>query len=232
MKTITQTTLCLLLATAAGRAQCLVIDDFTTGKYKVQLSTPNATTTNYSDPNYIQAGAMLGGTRETALMVSGNPFGQMGELSVDNTNKVLVIGSGIREFFRLDLVYGQSLTAPLRYHPTGCDRFRVSFDSSSQQALNFNIVAYQSGGPGYSLGINVFPTATGQSFCVDFPFDKFVTNAGNIPQAFASKGIDMVDLVLQSGAAVGANAFAMTKVETVSAATAASALCAFRANNQ
>lgn len=232
MKTFTRTTLYLLLATVAVRAQCLVIDDFSTGKYKVQLSTPNTTMTNYSDPDYVQAGTMLGGTRETAFMVSGNPFGHSGELTVDNTNNALVISSSVREFFRLDLVYGQSLTAPLGYHPTGCDRFRVSFDSSSQQGLNFNIVLYQSGGPGYSAGINVFPRPADVPFCVDFPFDQFVTNAGNIPQAFADKGIDSLDLVLQSGAAVGANAFAMTQVETVSASTAAAKPCAFVANNQ
>jgi hypothetical protein len=50
---------------------------------------------------------------------------------------------------------------PLKYHPSGCDRFRVSFDSSSQQALNFNIVVWEDGGPNYSLGINVFPTSAG-----------------------------------------------------------------------
>jgi hypothetical protein len=228
---LTQVALTLLLAAGVCSAQCLVIDDFTTGKYKVQLRAPNATTTNYSDPNYIQTGNMLGGSRETAFEVAGNPFGQTGELSVAN-NGALVIGSGTREFFRLDLLYGQSLTAPLGYFPTGCDRFRVNFDSSSQQGLNFNIVVWQRGGPIYSAGINVFPTSAGQPFCVDFPFDNFVTNAGPIPQTFANKGIDAIDVVLQSGAAVGANAFAITKVKTVNAATAAATPCAFVAKNQ
>jgi hypothetical protein len=207
-----------------------MIDDFTTGKYDVRLRTPNATTTNYSDPNYVQTGTMLGGSRETAFMIAGNPFSQTGELSVANGNGMLVIGSGVKEFFRLDLVYG--VRTPLKYHPSGCDRFRVSFDSSSQQALNFNIVVWQDGGPNYSLGINVFPTSAGQPFCVDFPFDRFVTNSGPIPESFASRGIDTVDLVLQSGAAVGANSFAMHKVETMSSASAAAKPCGFVANNQ
>src|SRR5262249_54116526 len=128
-------------------------------------------------------------------MVSGNPFSQTGELTVAGGTPGLVIGSGVRQFLRLDLVYGQGLTAPLAYHPVDCDRFRVTFDSSSQQAINFNVVAFQSGGPGYSLGINLFPTTAGQPFCVDFPFDKFVTNAGPVPQAFAARGIDSLDLV-------------------------------------
>ena len=232
MKTLTRLTVSLVLAAGACTAQCLVIDDFTTGKYKIQLSTPNTTTTNYSDPNEIQNGNMLGGARETAFMIAGNPFSQVGEISVADSGSALVISSGVREFFRLDLVYGQGLTAPLGYHPNGCDRFRVTFDSSSQQGLNFNLVVFQSGGLNYSEGINLFPTTAGAPFCVDFPFDRFVTNSGPIPQAFAGQGIDMVDVVLQSGAAVGANAFAITKLETVSAATAAATPCAFVANNQ
>jgi hypothetical protein len=216
----------------AGAPRSVCSDDFTTGKYDVQLAPINATATNYSDPDMFQNGTMLGGVRETAFEISGGAFGQRTELSVANAGHALAVTSGTREFFRVDLVYGQSLTAPLKYHPTGCDRFRVTFDSSSQQGLNFNAVVYQGGGPVYSEGINVFPTAASQQFCVDFPFDKFVTNAGPIPQSFASKGIDMVDLVLQSGAAVGANAFAITKIETVDSVTATEHACAFLAANK
>src|SRR5581483_687383 len=161
MRTLTQTALALLVTLGACSAQCLVIDDFTTGKYKVQFSAPNVTSNNYSDPNYIQPGTMLGGTRETAFLVSGNPFSQVGQLSVARNPGKLVIGSGIRQFFRIDLVYGNSVARPLAYHPTACDRFRVTFDSSSQQGINFNIVAFQSGGPIYSEGINLFPTTAG-----------------------------------------------------------------------
>ncbi len=232
MQTLPGLTASFILAIGACSAQCLVIDDFTMGKYKVQLSTPNATTNNYSDPNRNQNGNMLGGARETAFMIAGNPFSQVGQLSVAGSGSALVIGSGTREFFRLDMVYGQALNAPLGYHPNGCDRFRVTFDSSSQQGLNFNLVVFQPGGPNYSEGINLFPTTAGQPFCVDFPFGSFVTNSGPIPQSFAAKGIDSIDVVLQSGAAIGANAFAITKFETVSAATAAAKPCAFVANNQ
>jgi hypothetical protein len=231
MKTLVQAMYSLMLAGAACSGQCLVIDDFTAGSYKVRISTPNARTTNYDDSHRVQVGKMLGGRRETAFMIAGNPFAQTGELAVESTLGTLIIGSGTREFFRLDLVYGQGIVMPLKYYPVGCDRFRVTFDSSSQQGINFNIVLYQDGGIGYSEGINLFPTTAGAPFCVDFPFDGFVTNSGPIPQAFASKGIDSIDLVLQSGAAVGANSFAMTKVETVSSSTAAAKPCAFIAAN-
>ena len=232
MKGFSQAMFVAFTTVAACSAQCLVIDDFSTGKYKVQVNPINATATNYSDPNLFQAGAMLGGQRETAFEVAGGPFGQTAELSVANSGHALAITAGTKEFFRIDLVYGQSLTAPLKYHPTDCDRFRVSFDSSSQQGINFNIVTYQSGGPGYSEGINLFPTTAGGPFCVDFPFEGFVTNAGPIPQSFATRGIDSLDFVLQAGAAAGANAFAITKIETVDAATAAASPCAFVAANK
>lgn len=232
MKRLLLTTFLAAVTIGACSAQCLVIDDFTTGQYKVQFHPINTTATNYSDPNRYQPGSMLGGLRYTAFEVTGGPFGQAAELRVANSGHALAITTGTKEFFRIDLVYGQSLTAPLRYHPTDCDRFRVSFDSSSQQSINFNVVVYQSGGPGYSEGINLFPTTAALPFCVDFPFSGFVTNAGKIPQSFASKGIDSIDLVLQSGASVGANAFAMTKIETVDAQTAAERPCSFVAANR
>ena len=83
------------------------------------------------------------------------------------------------------------------------------------------------------MGMNLFPHCGRPTvLCVDFPFDNFVTNTSPIPQAFTNKGIDAIDVVLQSGAAVGANAFAITKVKTVSTATATATPCAFVAKNQ
>jgi hypothetical protein len=232
MKRLSKTVLCFFVTVAACCAQCVVIDDFTTGKYKVQFNPINATATNYSDPKMYQTGAMLGGEREAAFQVAGGPFGQMAELSVANSGNALAITNGTKEFFRLDLVYGPAANDPLHYHPTGCDRFRVSFDSSSQQGINFNVVVFQSGGPSYQEGMNVFPTTGRQGFCVDFPFDEFGTNAGPIPQSFASMGIDIIDFVLQAGTAAGANAFAITKAETVDSVTAATHPCAFIAANK
>jgi hypothetical protein len=211
-------------------AQCRAIDDFSVGGYGSTLSTPNARTTNGSDKFRFQTGTtILGARRDVEFAIAGNPFGLTGELSIAGIGGGLVIGSGTRQFFRLDVLYGDALNAPLDYHPTGCDRFRVTFDSSSQQALNLTIEVYQPGGPNYSDGINLFPTAAGQPFCVDFPFDQFVTNAGPILQSFASQGVSMLDLIAQSGAAVGANSFAITRFETVGASAAP---CPFVARNR
>jgi hypothetical protein len=41
-----------------------------------------------------------------------------------------------------------------------------------------------------------------------------------------------MDMILQSGPVIGANNFAITKIETVDSGTAAAAPCAYVANNQ
>jgi hypothetical protein len=50
MKRLLQSMLLVGLTIGACSAQCLVIDDFTTGKYKVQFHPINTTATNYSGP--------------------------------------------------------------------------------------------------------------------------------------------------------------------------------------
>jgi hypothetical protein len=84
MKRFSQAMLVLLTTIGGCSAQCILFDDFTTGKYDVQLSPINTTATNYSDANMFQNGTMLGGVRETAFEISGGSFGQKTELSVAN----------------------------------------------------------------------------------------------------------------------------------------------------
>jgi len=47
-----------------------------------------------------------------------------------------------------------------------------------------------------------------------------------VAQDFANKGINAVDFIFQTGSAIGANEFAITKVETVDPTTAALNPCA------
>lgn len=221
----------LLLVPTAAWPQCQVIDDFTTGKYRVRLDTPNATTTNYADPKRAQTGTMLGGVRVTAFLVAGNPFGQPGELNVAKSGPQLVISEGTRQFFRLDMQYGQDTNfnnVPLGYSPTGCDRFRVTFDSNSR-VLNFNTLVFSPGTTYYQLGINMDASPSPAPFCVDFPFDNFIKGGTSTKglQNFAGDGIDFLDFIFQSGSAIGANDFAVTKIETVSPATAIASPCTF-----
>jgi hypothetical protein len=48
-----------------------------------------------------------------------------------------------------------------------------------------------------------------------------------VPQDFAGKGIDLLDFIFQSGSAIGANAFAITKIQTLDQATATTNPCMF-----
>jgi len=227
-------TLLLFVMAAAARASsgCLVIDNFTQGKYRVRFDTAS---NNFTDSKRAQTGNnILGGVRNPFFLYAPNPsFGLIGELVVARDGAPLAVSMGPRAFFRLDLMYGLDantppMSAPLGYFPTGCDRFRVGFDSNSR-VLNFNVEVFQTNGQIFLVGLNLVPNDTGLPFCVDFPFANFVTNVGP-PQQFATNGIGGIDVIFQSGSAIGANDFAVTKFETVTPATAAASPCAFVAN--
>ena len=212
----------MVLAPVALWAQCQVIDDFTSGPVRLGLRIPNTSVAK------TQTGSMLGGVRGTAFLIGGNQFLQPAEIDIDNGGP-LVMTTGLREFFRLDMVYGVNASfvfTPLGYHPTGCDRFRVTFDSASR-VLNFNILAFQ--GPGitpFQDGINLDPGPFLSPFCVDFLFSNFITGAPNTPEDFAGQGLNALDFIFQSGSAIGANEFAITKIETVDPITAGANPCA------
>lgn len=180
-----------------------------------------------------QAGATLGGVRTTFFVLGQNPFRMIGELAVANGGAPMAVGMGTREFFSLYLLYGLDAggnVAGLGYFPAGCDRLRVTFDSNSR-LLNFTVLAYQTGTPAPSqAGINLSPSPSGSPLCVDFPFDTFVSGGG-APQEFATKGIGILNLIFNSGSEIGASDFAVTRFETVDAATAAANPCAFAVTN-
>src|SRR5712692_918277 len=206
----------LILTPAAAWAQCQVIDDFSTGTVLMSLRVPN------TQVAHTETGSMLGGVRANVFRITANQFFQPAELDAHLGGGPLVLTTGLRGFFREDLVYGLDTNfalKPLGYKPVGCDRFRIAFDSASQ-GLNFNIVPFQ--GPGvtpFQDGINLDPSPfAGNPFCVDFLFTNF-TSPGT-PQDFAGKGINAIDFVFQSGSAIGANEFAITKIETTDLATA------------
>jgi hypothetical protein len=214
----------LVLTPAAAWAQCQVLDDFTSGPVRLILRVPNSST------RHVETGTMIGGARLNVFRLGPNQFLQAGELDADVSGPY-VLTMGVREFFRVDLAYGVTAAGTLNllgYHPAGCDRFRVSFNAASQ-VLNFNVEPFQA--PGFTPflnGINLNPvSAAGNPFCADFLFTHFVTNAPGITQDFAGKGIDFIDFIFQSGSANGANAFALTRIETTDLATATANPCMF-----
>jgi hypothetical protein len=200
----------MLLTVAAAWPQCQVIDDFTTGKVRTSLRTPNTSSTD------IQMGSMLGGVRETIFLIGANQFLQPAEMDIDKGGP-LVVSTGVRESFRLDVQYGVDKNGafdPLGYYPTGCDRFRVTFDSASL-VLNFNILVFQGPlNPYFQDGLNLDPIPfAGNPFCVDFLFSNF-KNPLMVTQDFAGQGINGIDFIFQTGSVIGANDFAITKFET------------------
>jgi hypothetical protein len=219
-------TVLLLLAAGMAWPQCRVIDDFTTGITQMDLRVSGTGT----DTN-TQMGSMIGGLRHLNLFTYANPFLQLGEAKVEKGG-ALTVSNGVREFFRLEVFWGIDASnniVPLGYKPSGCDRFRVTFDSNSG-VVNFNVqvdtpVAL------FQDGINLpAGSATGLPFCVDFPFSNFVSNTPGAKPNFAAEGITYMDMILQSGPVTGANNFAITKIETVDSATAAGAPCAYVAS--
>jgi hypothetical protein len=207
----------LLLATAAGWAQtCPVIDDFTTGYTTAPLAlrTPNTSTRAF------QTAFVPGNVREEYFAIGSNNFAQPAELDIVNDPRgggALAVTTGTQEFFQLLLYYGVDThgnTAPLGYFPAwGCDRFRVTFDSSSV-GINFNFEVWTPNAAGtpastyFVDGLNTSPAVSGSPSCIDFPFTKFGPT-----QDFAHTGIDMMILILQSGSVIGANDFALKKIE-------------------
>jgi hypothetical protein len=211
----------LLFATTVGWAQtcppATVIDDFTTGL----TTTPLALRTPNTNVRAFQTGAsVLGGVREEYFAIGGNNFKQPAELDIvsdPNGGGALAVTTGTQEFFQLLLYYGVDThgnTAPLRYLPLpGCDRFRVTFDSSSV-GINFNFEVWTPNAAGarastyFIDGLNTAPATTGSPSCIDFPFTKFGPG-----QDFQHTGIDMMILILQSASAIGADDFALKKIE-------------------
>ena len=221
-------TVLILLAEGMAWSQCRVIDDFTTGTAQMDLRV-----TGTGVDSNTQAGSMIGGLRHVNFFTYQNPFLQQGETKVEKGGP-LTVSNGVREFFRLEVFWGIDATnkiVPLRYLPSGCDRFRVTFDSNSG-VVNFNVqvdtpVAL------FQDGINLpAGAATGLPFCVDFPFSNFVSNTPGAKPNFAVEDISYMDMILQSGPVIGANNFAITRVETIDSSTATIAPCAYVADNK
>jgi hypothetical protein len=174
---------------------------------------------------------MIGSLRHVNFFTYQNPFLQLGEAKVGND--ALTVSTGVRQWFRLEVYWGidsKGSIVPLGYKPVGCDRIRVTFDSNSG-ILNFN-VQVDTPATLFEDGINLpAGAASGLPFCVDFPFSNFLSNTPGAKPDFAAQGITLMDMVLQSGPLIGANNFAITKIETVDPGTAAAAPCTFVANN-
>lgn len=184
--------------------QLPMIDDFTTGRYRVNL--------RQNDDTNVQRGAKIAGCfRLTHFIVPpDNQFNQHATLNIRRQG-TLIVSSDYKVFHRLEVTYGvdaQGQNAPLNLNLRGggYDRFRVHFDGNDL-GVNFNIVVFDGSGNISSRGFNV--DAGTNPFDQDFLFDDFVSNG--TPADFTT--IAFITLVFQSGSAMGSNDYAITSFE-------------------
>jgi hypothetical protein len=204
----------------------LLIDDFTAGPYRVQLDGANQN--NSMDPGRVQRDPtgehILGGKRYTGFATGGTPYGQSAVLDIlPGGTAVLAQSAGVRVPAGLQMFYGldvsvlnQNVVTPLHANLTPYDRFRVTFDIADG-TLNFNMQIRGSNGGLSQLGINT-PGAistgspTGHTFCVEFPFEDFVSFA----PAPNLDDVSIIDLLIlgNSGGMFGTD-YAILRVEAV-----------------
>jgi hypothetical protein len=197
--------LAAFLALPLAASAQLMLDDFSSGSYKKQLSSGSDTNT--------QAGTMIGGKRLTVFSVcQSNPcglqnmFGQTASFQIRSKTKiapsVLIFSSGYYTSPRLDVEYGSA--GPLQLDLSNYDRLRVNFHGNDL-VVNFNIVAFS--GTKYSqTGCNL--TASTNQVSIDFPFAYFTSGAD-------FSNISAFDFIFQSGSAVGAEDWAVTSFQAI-----------------
>lgn len=216
------TTLLGIAALAAfpsgARAASSILDDFTTGRYRKHL--------RCGGDSAFQNGTMIGGVRNTSFLVpcggGANPFEQSASLEISKGGP-LAVDSGIRVFHRLEVIYGLAkgdVFTPLSLDVSGFDRLRVRFDSNDL-VLNFNVVVLMRDGTArVQAGCNIEPHTL--PFNVDLRFaSDFVTQLGTPDWS----DVDAIDIIFQSGSAIGANDFAVTAFGASDEADPGARLC-------
>jgi len=198
----------LAAVTASAVAQDQTIDDFTTG--------------NYQSPEYksgakhgsVQAGSMLGGSRDTNMFICGNkkdcasrdPYNQAssyGFLPANGGQPAAMVESvGYFVGPRIDMGYG--FQSPMDVDFSGYQKIRVNFNGLNQ-ALNFNIQLFT--GTAYAQGGCNIP-AYGGVFSAELPLSLFVQNQG-----FDFHHVNLMDVIFQNGSAIGGGSFGITSLQ-------------------
>lgn len=200
-----------------AEAECpisMVIDDFSSGKYKATLKGVSDT------GDVIQIGSMLGGNRMTFFQVGFNAFNQHANLTIDPKSSIMLVGSGVRTnqrleiFYGLDIQKGQVVPNSLHQDMSCFSTFRIHFDANSLGLnLNMQVVANNNPVPA-QCGVNIDGDVAhyGMPFTVDLPFDCFTPNVGPAPDFHK---INLIDLIIQTGSTIGANDYGITLIEAV-----------------
>jgi hypothetical protein len=188
----------------------LVVDDFASGQYSVTLRPDGHRVL------VVRRGSMIGGRRLTIFSSAPSPFNRRAILNIapDDTS-VLVIDTGIHVSHRLEMYYGfdlrngQIVPRPLNLDLRCFSKFRVHFNSNDLM-VNFTMQVTAGNNPGNRASHAVNVPAHETAFVVDVPFSDFVTNAGPLPDFI---DIDLIDIISQTGSAIGANDYAITLIE-------------------
>jgi hypothetical protein len=197
------------IAATAG-AQDLTIDDFTTGHYQSPGYTSGLIHRN------IQTGSMMGGSRDTNMWICdtnkkgecalANPYHQAssyGFLPAKGGQPAAMVQTG--GYFagpRIDMGYGYQTSLNADFTPY--QKIRVNFTGLTE-GLNFNIQPH-TGGPYAQGGCNL-PAYAGK-FSVELPLSKFVQTQG-----FSFADVTYMDVIFQSGSAIGTVSFGITSIE-------------------
>ena len=201
----------------SARADSVILDDFTTGAYSKSL--------HCGEHSAFRNGTMIGGVRNTFFQVpcgdGANPFDQTASLEILKDGP-LAFGAGIRVFHRVEVLYGfdKGGFTPLNLDLTGFDRLRVKFDSNDL-VLNFNVVVLmQDGTSRVQAACNLQPGTL--PFNVDLRFaEDFATQTGTPDWS----DVDAVDIIFQSGSAIGANDYAVTAFNATDEADPGARFC-------
>jgi len=117
------------LAVIAASSQALLIDDFTTGPYSVNLVTPSAMDTAF------QTATVPGGTRTTRLFVESNPLSVQINLTVGSGFAISDSGTMGDNWVRVGYGYenngsGGLATDPLNLDLSAWNAFKIDFRSN------------------------------------------------------------------------------------------------------
>jgi hypothetical protein len=170
---------------------------------------------------------MIGDLRYVHFLTYVNLLLHLGEAKVEK-NGPLTVSTGVPEVFRIKGIDASghivALKHALRVRPLSrhvrFEQREREFQRASGHVSNL-----------FEDGINLPPrSASGLPFCVDFPFSHFISNTPGAKPDFAAQGITWMNMVLLRGP-VGANNFAITKIETLDSGAAAASPCAYVASN-
>jgi hypothetical protein len=201
----------------------LVIDDFSSGRYRVVLRPDGHVVTAF------RTGSMTGGSRYTIFLskviptvARGAELNQRASLDVTpDGSSVMVVAAGIgvahrfEAYYGFDLRRGQVVPGPLNLDLSCFSKFRIYF-ASNDLPVNFTMQVTAGNNPGnraqHAVPVKANPDTPETQLIIEIPFSDFQPNAGPPPDF---TDIDMIDIICQNGSAVGADDYAITLIEAV-----------------